>query len=241
MLLFEHGYSHYIDHESQEHLCVRILASNDPDPDINSADIKARYMQFHPLAYMVKLKIEMSMADLIAKVARKKDPLPSIQPTSTLQQERALSFSRLASFSLTRGKDKIQPLPPVRNAVNFRQWSTATSGLPSLASRGVDTARNSDELARNSPELPDLDSSGRGMYMLQEVVVETEVVDSSDSDGIRPEEIIHNRLVDDPSTRQVVPPGGIWDGSASLSTFVGTGQLTDHNLSRTDLGGGNRR
>ncbi|KAL3427542.1 hypothetical protein PVAG01_01051 [Phlyctema vagabunda] len=28
------------------------------------------YMQFHPLAYIVKLKIEMSMADLIAKVAR---------------------------------------------------------------------------------------------------------------------------------------------------------------------------
>ena len=27
-------------------------------------------MQFHPLAYMVKLKIEMSMAELIAKVAR---------------------------------------------------------------------------------------------------------------------------------------------------------------------------
>jgi hypothetical protein len=31
------------------------------------------YMQFHPLAYIVKLKIEMSMADLIAKVARKRD------------------------------------------------------------------------------------------------------------------------------------------------------------------------
>ncbi|KAK2010410.1 hypothetical protein LZ32DRAFT_693360 [Colletotrichum eremochloae] len=31
------------------------------------------YMQFHPLAYMVKLKIEMSMAELIGKVARKRD------------------------------------------------------------------------------------------------------------------------------------------------------------------------
>ncbi|RDW65121.1 hypothetical protein BP6252_10772 [Coleophoma cylindrospora] len=28
------------------------------------------YMQFHPLAYMVKLRIELSMADLIGKVAR---------------------------------------------------------------------------------------------------------------------------------------------------------------------------
>lgn len=220
-----------------------LLAPHAPHAaSVIGADVNVRYMQFHPLAYMVKLKIEMFMADLIAKVARKKDPFPAIQPVSTLQQERARSsFSRLASFTLSRGKDQIQPLPPVRNAVNFRQWSTATSGLPSLASRGVDTARNSDELARKSPELPDLDSSGREMYMLQEVVVETEVVDSSDSDGIRPEEIIHNRLVDDPSTRQAVPLGGIWDGSASLSTFVGTGRPTDHNLSRSDLGSGIRR
>lgn len=31
------------------------------------------YMQFHPLAYIVKLNIEMSMADLIAKIARSQD------------------------------------------------------------------------------------------------------------------------------------------------------------------------
>lgn len=31
-------------------------------------------MQFHPLAYIVKLKIELSMAELIAKVARQKSP-----------------------------------------------------------------------------------------------------------------------------------------------------------------------
>ncbi|KAF4552043.1 Hypothetical protein D9617_11g008900 [Elsinoe fawcettii] len=31
------------------------------------------YMQFHPLAYIVKLKIEMSMADLISKVAKTKE------------------------------------------------------------------------------------------------------------------------------------------------------------------------
>lgn len=30
------------------------------------------YMQFHPLAYMVKLNIEMSMAELIAKVAKQR-------------------------------------------------------------------------------------------------------------------------------------------------------------------------
>lgn len=30
-------------------------------------------MQFHPLAYIVKLKIELSMADLIAKIARSRE------------------------------------------------------------------------------------------------------------------------------------------------------------------------
>ncbi|PQE28452.1 hypothetical protein CJF30_00008164 [Rutstroemia sp. NJR-2017a BBW] len=32
------------------------------------------YVQFHPLAYIVKLNIELSMADLISKVVRRKDP-----------------------------------------------------------------------------------------------------------------------------------------------------------------------
>jgi hypothetical protein len=31
-------------------------------------------MQFHPLAYIVKLKIELSMAELIAKIAKNRDP-----------------------------------------------------------------------------------------------------------------------------------------------------------------------
>ncbi|PQE21185.1 hypothetical protein CJF31_00010859 [Rutstroemia sp. NJR-2017a BVV2] len=33
------------------------------------------YVQFHPLAYIVKLNIELSMADLISKVVRRKDPI----------------------------------------------------------------------------------------------------------------------------------------------------------------------
>ncbi|PQE07387.1 hypothetical protein CJF32_00005271 [Rutstroemia sp. NJR-2017a WRK4] len=33
------------------------------------------YVQFHPLAYIVKLNIELSMADLISKVVRRKDPV----------------------------------------------------------------------------------------------------------------------------------------------------------------------
>lgn len=206
--------------------------------DVDSANSTYRYMQFHPLAYMVKLKIEMSMADLIAKVARKREPLATIQTTtpSTFTSGRAqTSLSRFqANFSLSRNKDQVLPLPPVRVAVNFRDWSTATSDpLGSLASRGAGTtSRNSIDGAAGSPEPAGMDSSGREMYMLQEIVVETNVVDASDTDGGRPEEAIHNRLVDDPAARQAVPTGGIWDGSASLSTSVRTGHPTDLDLNR---------
>lgn len=188
----------------------------------DSADTTTRYMQFHPLAYIVKLKIEMSMADLIAKVAKQKEPFPTIRTKDTSFQTPDFG-SRFGHWSLSRGKDKIQPLPPIRQAVNFRQWSTATSdAMPSFISPGPGTARNSAEVMR-SPDTSTWDSSTRDLYMLQEVVVQTEIADISDTDGGRPEEAIQNRLVDDPATRQAVPTGGIWDGSASLSTSVCTG------------------
>ena len=43
------------------------------EPVDRRADFPSRYMQFHPLAYIVKLRIEMSMADLIAKIAKSKN------------------------------------------------------------------------------------------------------------------------------------------------------------------------
>jgi hypothetical protein len=42
-------------------------STNSPGP--------SSYVQFHPLAYIVKLNIELSMADLISKVVRRKDPV----------------------------------------------------------------------------------------------------------------------------------------------------------------------
>jgi hypothetical protein len=43
-----------------------------PSPSRTDVLTVHRYMQFHPLAYTVKLHIEMSMADLIGKIARDK-------------------------------------------------------------------------------------------------------------------------------------------------------------------------
>lgn len=42
-------------------------------------------MQFHPVAYLVKLKIEMSMADMIVKVATDKDNAYSDRSTAQVQ------------------------------------------------------------------------------------------------------------------------------------------------------------
>ncbi|ETS81416.1 hypothetical protein PFICI_06418 [Pestalotiopsis fici W106-1] len=44
------------------------------------------YMQFHPLAYTVKLNIEMSMADLIVKVARAKNRNNISHPSMSLEE-----------------------------------------------------------------------------------------------------------------------------------------------------------
>ncbi|KAL7268198.1 hypothetical protein RUND412_009195 [Rhizina undulata] len=41
------------------------------------------YMQFHPLAYNVKLKIELAMADLIRQIATEKHSLNNFELTGT--------------------------------------------------------------------------------------------------------------------------------------------------------------
>ncbi|KAI9640590.1 hypothetical protein NHQ30_010889 [Ciborinia camelliae] len=46
-----------------------LLPSITYSPSTKIIDTSSRYMQFHPLAYLVKLNIEMSMAELIAKIA----------------------------------------------------------------------------------------------------------------------------------------------------------------------------
>lgn len=138
-------------------------------------------MQFHPLAYMVKLKIEMSMAELIAKIARKKERLPTIHTSS--QSQRYTISSPLRSFTRS-GTHQVQPLPPARNAVPFRVWN---GSLPTnLSSSGHGSARvtplqsaSSASAARASANASAVDLElvpGNDLYMVQEVTVESEVV-----------------------------------------------------------------
>lgn len=192
----------------------------------DNADVPSRYMQFHPLAYMVKLKIEMSMADLIAKIAKQQNRLPTYNDTAPdLTKRRSRPSHRQDSLlsSFRRGSCQIQPLPPARKAVSFRQWSTTTSEALTSSVPGAATIRNSvEETPVPEKTSAPWNSSSRDLYMLQEVVVETDVVDTSviGPDGNRQDEVIHNRLVDDPDSRQDAPAGVIWDGSASNSAFV---------------------
>lgn len=148
-------------------------------------------MQFHPLAYMVKLKIEMSMAELIAKIARKKERLPTINTSS--QGQRYSLRSPLRSF--TRSSQQIQPLPPARHAVPFRVWNGSLPKDPSISNGGSSarvTPLQSSALAsqasaaRASPTASAVDLAGQGvqlmtpghndLYMVQEIIVESEVI-----------------------------------------------------------------
>lgn len=78
------------------------------------------YMQFHPLAYIVKLNIEMSMADLIARVTRS----ASIDRRVN-NRNRHLHYST-AAYSVS---DKVDKSPPAafRSTASARISSTGAS------------------------------------------------------------------------------------------------------------------
>lgn len=65
-------------------LCVSATISTVPPSYTYGSPFS--YMQFHPLAYVVKLKIEMSMADLITSVARARDKIDNIFVTGSQQR-----------------------------------------------------------------------------------------------------------------------------------------------------------
>lgn len=63
-----------------------------------------RYIQLHPLAYIVKLKIEMSMAKLITKITREKT---NIELTSTNATRDRLGNNKTFDAELERGEGKL--------------------------------------------------------------------------------------------------------------------------------------
>lgn len=78
------------------------------------------YMQFHPLAYIVKLNIEMSMADLIARVTRSASIDRRVNNRS-----RHLHYS-IAAYSVSDKVDKSQPAA-FKSTASARISSTGAS------------------------------------------------------------------------------------------------------------------
>jgi hypothetical protein len=94
-------------------------------------------MQFHPLAYIVKLNIEMSMADLIGKIARNKSCgiinegtfSNSIgTDTTNVDSQRSITDSRRRTFT----GDEIQ-LKPLSKVFSFqRRRSSSYAGAQAV-------------------------------------------------------------------------------------------------------------
>lgn len=203
------------------------------------------YMQFHPLAYMVKLNIEMTMADLIAKIAKKQERLPTYHSS---WNRRPGMGSIMPSFGSRN--NPIQPLPPTRNAVPFRVWQGSLSaGMDSavVSRRGSvhtpeneltfvtvpeDPAWNSASLTSGT-DIPATSELPLELYMVKEVTVESDIVRRSTCAPNGSQGSLENswgrgspssgrERMDDRATLRDPSPPVIWDGSPSGSTTTAT-------------------
>lgn len=107
-------------------------------------------MQFHPLAYIVKLNIEMSMADLIAKIARGQDH----QGRST-ENTYSNTRSRGAVRTVVDAANNTEHPPPLDDADAKGQgkpWATVTT---TVEMHTMDTSKIG---AKDSGRLPHSDT-----------------------------------------------------------------------------------
>jgi hypothetical protein len=152
---------------------------------------------------MVKLNIEMTMADLIGKIAKKQERLPTYHSSFNRRPggigSRMPSFGNSFTTSFASRNNTVQPPPPARNAVPFRAWQgssvSAGGGMDSVAVsyRGsISAPANRDELTFvtvpddpiwnnagiTSPDGPNNNTSDTAMelYMVKEVTVQSDVV-----------------------------------------------------------------
>lgn len=70
------------------------------------------YVQFHPLAYIVKLNIELSMADLISKIVRRQDrvdyPYSNSNPTELTSNPRHGHFDSKSGVFSSQNEQRTQ-------------------------------------------------------------------------------------------------------------------------------------
>jgi hypothetical protein len=91
-------------------------------------EVLSRYMQFHPLAYIVKLKIEMSMADLIARVAQ--EPNSGVQTSSSTLSGLHHSPSKTDPTNANGGNNRLRNFD--QNAPKTINWYSTGKDLQDI-------------------------------------------------------------------------------------------------------------
>uniref|UniRef100_A0A0D2YDL6 Uncharacterized protein n=1 Tax=Fusarium oxysporum (strain Fo5176) TaxID=660025 RepID=A0A0D2YDL6_FUSOF len=138
------------------------------------------YMQFHPFAYIVKLKIEMSMADLISKVARKRDcGVVSGGTFSNVEEGRArLPNKSFASISRNQ-RTLVEEINDVSDAVSIelREVANGTTGVNCQQ----ETMSDADKFASRY-SCSDL-QVGTAIYTTREICINAEWTPSSHGTG----------------------------------------------------------
>lgn len=131
-------------------------------------------MQFHPLAYIVKLKIEMSMADLIGKIARKRKRLETYQDSrSNGTTYRGGNVARSRQHGTAGPASNMPMMKEWQSGLEVTNISTCTHEPPS----GVaESAR-----APVSPDPPDGPEGTTTpqrieIYTLREVIIQSEAM-----------------------------------------------------------------
>ncbi|KAM5350072.1 hypothetical protein ACJ41O_006577 [Fusarium nematophilum] len=138
------------------------------------------YMQFHPFAYIVKLKIEMSMADLISKVARKRDCGIISESTFTNAEEGRARAPNKSFASVSRNQrtlvdelDEISTVP----SIELQEVTDETTGVKvqqeTMSDAGKFARRNSCSGLQ----------VGNAIYTTREVCIDAERTSSSHGTG----------------------------------------------------------
>ncbi|EXK76098.1 hypothetical protein FOQG_19143 [Fusarium oxysporum f. sp. raphani 54005] len=133
------------------------------------------YMQFHPFAYIVKLKIEMSMADLIGKVAKKRDCVVVSEGTFSNAEEGRTGLPKKSFASVSRNqRTLVEEVDDVLDVVSIelQEVSNGTTGV----NFQPETMSDADKFASHS--CSDL-QLGTAIYTTREICIDTERTPSS--------------------------------------------------------------
>ncbi|KAF6512708.1 hypothetical protein HZS61_007514 [Fusarium oxysporum f. sp. conglutinans] len=134
------------------------------------------YMQFHPFAYIVKLKIEMSMADLISKVARNRDCGVVSEGTFSNAVEGHAGLPNKSFASVGRNqRTLVEEVDDVSDAVSIelREMANGTTG----ANCQQETMSDADKFASRYSCL-DL-QVGTAIHTRREICIDAEQTSSS--------------------------------------------------------------